>query len=274
MTLVPERLNRFQAELESAIGADLARRRRRARIVRPLAVAAAAGIVGAIVLPGALDGGPSVVDRAEAALATTRGELLHIRMVGQTTAKGSTVRWADEEWLVSGTISPRRSIQTAPDGSRFESGMTEDGLAEFYDPATNTIYAERVIPPSGLSDADAALLARRSLSPQERVKLLLAGGELRDAGRVSVDGHEAVKLVTKNGEVTYFVDPDTYMPIELRATGEGSETDLRFPVYEKLPPSALADGSLSLRAQHPDAAVKVGAEEYESRWAELAPPKP
>ena len=242
--------------------------------IAAVVLAVVGGVVGSIVLSG---GGPSIVDRAEAALAAPVGKALHIRMLGSTTtADGRVVRWEDEEWLISGTISPRRAIETATDGRRFETGMTEDGLAELYDPASNTIYATYALGSASekLSPEDAAMLERRALSPQERVKLLLAGGELEDRGHVTVDGRDAIRLVTASGDVTYLVDPDTYVPIELRATSDGRETDLRFPVYEALSATAVQDGALSLEAQHPDAAVKVDKLAYEEHWAALAPAKP
>ncbi|HZO63287.1 MAG TPA: hypothetical protein VFB35_09950 [Gaiellaceae bacterium] len=90
-----------------------------------------------------------------------------------------------------------------------------------------------------------------------------------------IDGRTAIRLDTADGSVTYFVDPDTYAPIALHARLDGGgETELRFPVYEELPPAAVSDGSLSLRAQHPGAAVKVDKLAYEARLSELAPPKP
>ena len=131
------------------------------------------------------------------------------------------------------------------------------------------IYAERALPAPGLkpaSDSEAAALARRALSPQERVKRLLAGGSKRT---VTSRSTAARRLVTTSGDVTYLVDPDTYIPIELRATRDGGEIDLRFRVYETLSPSVRGGGLFSLRAQHPDAAVKVDAEAYESLWGEL-----
>jgi DNA-directed RNA polymerase specialized sigma24 family protein len=162
--------------------------------------------------------------------------------------------------------------ETAADGQRFESAMTRDGLAEFYDPASNAIYATPVVIPrasgsgaKGDSDTD-AMLARRMLSPQERVKLLLAGGQLQDEGHVSVDGRDAIRLVTAGGDVTYLVDPDTYVPIELQAKLDGGgAVDLRFPVYEELPASDVGGAYFSLRAQHPRAEVKID---------KLAPAKP
>src|SRR4029453_17682699 len=104
------------------------------------------------------------------------------------------------------------------------------------------------------------------------VKLLLAGRDLREAGHVSVDGRDAVRLVTAGGDVTYLVDPDTYVPIELKAKfDDGGGVDLRFPVYEELPPSAVSGGAFSLQAQHPGATLKVDKLAYEERWSELAP---
>jgi hypothetical protein len=200
-------------------------------------------------------------------------------MVGRTTtADGRVVTWRDEEWLVSGSVSPRRAVQTSADGRRFETAMA-DGLAELYDPASNTIYAAPVLlprasgPDSKPGEDDG--LARRLLSPQERVKLLLAGGDLREDGHVSVDGRDAARLVTAGGDVTYLVDPDTYVPIELKARfDDGGGVDLRFPVYEELSPSAVSGGAFSLEAQHPGATLKVDKLAYEQRWSELAPAKP
>jgi hypothetical protein len=116
VTQLPDSLNRFQAELEGAIARDLGRRRRRARVLRPLAAAAVLGVGGALAGPLLLaGGGPSIVNRAEAALTAGSGEFLHIRMLGRTTTPGGqVVEWKDEEWIVSGSIAPRRSIQTGP----------------------------------------------------------------------------------------------------------------------------------------------------------------
>ena len=94
------------------------------------------------------------------------GEVLH----RESTPDGRVVTWRDEEWLVSGTVSPRRAVQTSPDGRRFETAMTRDGLAELYDPASNTIYAAPVLLPRasgpGSKAGEDEGLTRRLLSPQ------------------------------------------------------------------------------------------------------------
>lgn len=272
MTNLPATLTQFRTELEGAIARDLGRHRRRARTLRPLtataAVALGGGVAAAVLLVG---GGPSIVERAEAALTSPSGQALHMVMVGRSTmADGRVVSWQDEEWLVSGSVAPRRAVQTSVDGHRFETAMTDDGLAEFYDTASNTIYAARVV----IDPADKPDLDRRTLSPQERVKLLLAGGKLEDDGHVTVDGRDATRLVTADGDVTYLVDPDTYVPIELHATRNGGEIDLRFPVYEQLPAPAVSGALFSLQAQHPGAVVKIDKLAYEAHWSEVAPRKP
>jgi len=99
---VSHTLTRFRAELEGAIARDLDRRRRRARVVRPLAGAVTLAAVGGVLAATLLSsGGPSIVERAEAALAAPSGKPLHMVMVGRTTtADGRVVSWRDEEWLV------------------------------------------------------------------------------------------------------------------------------------------------------------------------------
>lgn len=281
MTDLSTSLHHFRADLESAIGRDLDRRRRRSRVARPLAGALVFAAVGGVLAATLLGGsGPSIVDRAEAALNTPNGQPLHMVMVGRTTtADGRVVTWRDEEWLVSGTVSPRRAVQTSPDGRRFETAMTRGGLAELYDPASNTIYAAPVLLPQGSGPGskpgEDEGLTRRLLSPQERIKLLLAGGDLREDGHVSVDGRDAIRLVSAGGDVTYLVDPDSYVPIELQGKLDGGgAVDLRFPVYEELPASAVGGALFDLRAQHLGPQVKIDKLAYEEQWSKLAPAKP
>jgi hypothetical protein len=81
------------------------------------------------------------------------------------------------------------------------------------------------------------------------------------------------RTATADGRVVHWEDEEWLVSGSI-APRPGIETDLRFPVYDELPPSALGDGLLSLEAQHPGAAVKVDKLAYEARWSELAPPKP
>ena len=86
MTDVSQPMIRFRGQLEAAIARDLDRRRRRARVVRPLAGAVALAAVGGVLAATLLgSSGPSIVERAEAALAAPSGQPLHMVMVGRTT---------------------------------------------------------------------------------------------------------------------------------------------------------------------------------------------
>ena len=79
MTALPPSLDRFGGELENAVGRDLRRRHTRRRVVRGAAVLAVAGAVALGLLNGLTGGGPSVVQRAAAALESDGG-ILHYRM--------------------------------------------------------------------------------------------------------------------------------------------------------------------------------------------------
>ena len=75
--------------------------------------------------------------------------------------------------------------------------------------------------------------------------------------------------------MTYLVDPDSYVPIELHGKlGGGGAIELSFPVYEKLPASAVGGALFDLRAQHPGAEVEIDKLAYEEQWSRLAPAKP
>jgi hypothetical protein len=106
---VPTRLVRFQAELESAIARERARRPRRLA-VRTTVVAAAAAAVTLGVL-GALPGNePSVVERAAAALRAVDGTILHTVLVGTMTEPGGTSTAVRiETWQASSSAAASRS---------------------------------------------------------------------------------------------------------------------------------------------------------------------
>ena len=298
MTHLPDSLNRFQAELEGAIARDLGHRHRRSRVVRPLVVAAglaAAGIAAALVAAG---GGPSIVDRAEAALTLDSGSILHMKLDGrQTNPKdGSVTRWEDESWELSGA-NARRQIEVNA-GGRVESALTADGLAQIYDPTTNTIYSENAAEaktkrtPDGNpgkpvpKQAQAPSASKQQLPPKaqnlgadveqprtpaEKLRLLLQGGKLREDGHESIDGRDAIRLVSDTADLAYLVDADTFAPIEWTSRRAGGTVTLRFHVYETLPANPENEALVSLTAQHPGAAVDSDSAHYDAVQSRLFP---
>jgi hypothetical protein len=294
-------LSRFRTQLEQAIAADSARRRRRLRVARPVALTAgaiAAGIAAFLLVGG---GGPSIVDRAQAALSASQGEILHMRLLGtQSNPDGTVVHWQDESWELIGDAAARRQIEVGSDGRQVESGITQDGLAQLYDPATNTVYSEdaataKASVPPGRSSVEAVpktaassppkprsaeeLPAKATLdqgveaprTPQEKIRLLLETGKLREDGRVSVDGRRATRLVSEAAEATYLVDATTGDPIEWRTGGTDGSTTLRFAVYETLPATAANRALVSVTAQHPGATLDDDPAHYAAAQDALFP---
>jgi hypothetical protein len=141
MTGLPPALERFGAELEDAARRDLGHRRMRRRLIRATAVLAVVA-AGALGLLSALTNGrgPSVVERAAAALQASGDTILHFRMnAEQQNGDGTSASWHSETWQLLVAPYTRRQIEVESDGIRAES-MTQGDTNELYDSATDTIY--------------------------------------------------------------------------------------------------------------------------------------
>jgi hypothetical protein len=99
---------------------------------------------------------------------------------------------------------------------------------------------------------------------------LLHRGVVAD-GPVVVGGREALRIVSRDGGTTYFFDPDTYAPIELRTTGDGGGVTLTFLAYEELPRTAANLALVSLADQHPTAEVNRDPAAYRAAELRLYP---
>jgi hypothetical protein len=141
MNALPPSLDRFGPDLESAVRRDLSGRRRHRRAVRAvvsLAVAAAAAL-GLLSALGT--GGPSVVERAAAALRSSGDTILHYRFdAEQQNGDGSVATWHQETWQLREVPYTRRQIAVdGSDGIRAES-VTSGDTNELYDASNDTIY--------------------------------------------------------------------------------------------------------------------------------------
>jgi hypothetical protein len=140
MSVLPPTLDRFGAELEDAVRRDLRTWRRRRRLFRAAALAAVAAALAAALLNLVPTGGPSVVDRAAAALKPAGDTILHYRLDGeQRNPDGSAVTWRSETWQLRVAPFTRRQIEIGSEGIRAES-LTRGDLNELYDVRSNTIY--------------------------------------------------------------------------------------------------------------------------------------
>jgi hypothetical protein len=141
MTGLPPTLERFGAELEDAARRDLGHQRTRRRLIRASAVLTVVA-AGALGLLSALTngGGPSVVERAAAALQASGDKILHFQMnAEQQNGDGTSVSWHSETWQLLVAPYTRRQIEIGSDGIRADS-MTQGDTNELYDSGTDTIY--------------------------------------------------------------------------------------------------------------------------------------
>jgi hypothetical protein len=257
----------------------------------------------AVVRPAAAQ---SVVRRAIVALTPSPSSLLHVHIVGrQDNRDGSVVTWQSESWEENVAPFARRQIETIGDGHSVETSFT-DGVIQLYDPAKNTIYTnppkphpldfkpgprpgtyvvrvphvgggfvERVI----AADADDLRRLQEGLTrqrPEEDIfrtqaLALLRSGQARIDRQARIDGRDAIRIAAKDGHMTYLIDAETYDPIELRTTGAGGGTTIRFRAYEQLPSTQTNRALLSLSGAHPGATVEPRPAAYAAAYKRLFP---
>jgi hypothetical protein len=105
---------------------------------------------------------------------------------------------------------------------------------------------------------------------RDQILALLNSGGARVDGHRTIDGRDTIEISSADGHTTYYVDPDSYNPVELDTTGTGGGVALRFHTYEALP--AEGNGSLlDLEAQHPNVTVDRDASDYQAAQARLFP---
>ncbi len=215
-------------------GPDLSAPRRR-RWARPAAAIAAVGLtvaVGVTVAP--FRGGPSLVDRATAAL-NRPGLIEHVRLVSKS--EGQDVGQETEYWSLEDKQSRVRTALVT--GDWYES-----------------------VGPYGICSA----LSRRSSTANscvgtgEAIRQALESGEARVLGDGVVEGREVTRIAfaAKNIDASgvYEVDRETMLPVRLTATMGGPPTTEEYSIFEYLP---ATDDNLALLQGSPGAAeVAVG----------------
>ena len=141
MNALPPSLDSFADEFETAVDRDLRTRRTRRRMVRGVAVLAVVAAAALGLLSGLTGGGPSVVQRAAAALQSSDDSILHYQFdATQQNGDGTVATWKQETWQLRVAPYTRRQISVdSTDGIRAESVSSGD-TNELYDAHTDTIY--------------------------------------------------------------------------------------------------------------------------------------
>ena len=140
MNGLPPTLDRFGAELEDAVRRDLGNGRRRRRMIRSAVVLAAVAAAALGLLSVFGSGGPSVVDRAAAALRSSDDSILHYSFdATQQNGDGTVATSHQETWQLLVPPYTRRQIAVDTETPRAES-VSRGRLNELYDSSSNTIY--------------------------------------------------------------------------------------------------------------------------------------
>ena len=123
-------------------------------------------------------------------------------------------------------------------------------------------------PPPSSDDSSSADFS--SADSRGQILALLRSGEAHVVGHRTIHGRDTIEIASSDGHTTYFVDPGSYKPVELRTRGTDGGTALWFRTYETLP--AGSNGNLlNLTAQHPDAQIDRDPAHYNAAAARLFP---
>ena len=261
------------------------RARRRVLAVAGAACAVLAGFA-AVDLLNSDTPGPSVVDRAVAAV--TRGGVYHVVELMTFHAEGTPEAAQSlvfESWRTPDGRLHRKTFrvrdgQQGPlveDFAGRKRAGRESGAALQWDPSSNTIGE------SGFAGGDLPFLGPFE-DPGSRLRTLRKQGRLRAAGTTTVDGKRAYRLVSgtfaadkDQVEVEIAVDTQTYLPLSQHVSVETSagqklESSTRYRTYERLATNDESRGRLALDP-HPGAKCSPAAHEL-TKQRDLGFPNP
>ena len=252
---------------------------RRRRLIWQGALVAGAAVIVLAVLSivnvfGA--GGPSIVEKAVAALNPNENAIVHVKITGTESADGGySDTWTEESWTSISSPYLRRDVQAFPSSPVSEMVFDDTGFYQVYDAASNTIYQ-----PPGMGTAGFA--SEQLNQYTDMIRELLQSGNAVVDGTETIAGREVTRIVatkdygtapdgTKYG-TWYYVDRDTMIPVEWRETRDGGKVvDIHFDVYEQLRATEENLALLDLAAQHPGATLNTSLEDYQKSLNMPAP---
>ena len=248
MTDLPPTLERFGAELETAVRRDLGSRRKRRRMLRSGALVAAVAAAALGVLSALPTGGPSVVERAAAALQSSDDAILHYQLSAeQRNPDGSVVSWHSETWQLRVAPFTRRQIEVGSDGVRAES-VTKGDLNELYDAQADTIYAATS---QELRDANMPkieIVSKSKLAKLTGSSTATAAYLMRQDGRPTVIATEEGAARLRQELARHQQEPAGPIPAEFR----GEILDLLRSGSVRVTGHVQVDGRDAIRLESPD----------------------
>jgi hypothetical protein len=275
--LTPEAQREADAMLARLLATPVTEPQRSRSRVRPraLAVAGAAcvalAVFVAINLLGSKAPGPSVVDRAVAAV--TRGGVYHVVERMTVRGPGQPAEIDSESWYTHDGRLHRKAFTTRGGKRQLAEEFAgrrrpgrSSGVALRWDPSSNTIEESGFVNGGGVPFLDPFT------DPGARLQALEKQGKLRAAGTTTVDGKRAYRLVSgkvpvdkDQAEVEIAVDAKTYLPLTQRLTltmaaGPKVVALTRYSVYERVGLNDRTERRLALD-RHPGAKCSEGAHE-------------
>jgi hypothetical protein len=211
---------------------------------------AGVGVAGAVVallvilLVGFWGGKPSIVDRANAALALKPQTILHERFNSTLTdpASGTVTRTSEEIWLGDG--GRFRAIRTTPGSPPQEFGRAgrHQPLVTF-NPGTNALKSDCVASYDRFRD------------PVAVIREYLAAGRMKVVGHTTLNGRQVVKLrgVSSSETDELYVDRNTYYPVRLTSRFSGRQHGfavIQFTTYRYEPVTPATRTLANIRSQH------------------------
>jgi hypothetical protein len=268
-------LDAFGRDLEQAATRPVPPRLRIPHLAAAVAVVVA-GVTAALLATPDGDNRVDAVAQARAALAPPAQQLVHL-VVRQTfelrSGRGALPSTMIEQWAASDP--PRwRIAWKAPGGGALSDayGPIAGPVQIAYAAGTQSTYVRQrntLTLVHGFTDADVtASVAGPTLlgnDPIAGIRAMLNRGELRNAGRGSVDGRAVWRLVgalpvqrdgkTLTTRLEYDVNRVSYAPVAARvqlpvpASSPPSALALRFPTFQRLPLTAANARLLQIRPQ-------------------------
>jgi len=235
---------------------------------------------------------PGFLERAEAALPTPNGRILHMKTELTTTSTDPpcTVTFRpDESWADQTPPYRFRSIYTTPDVPPSEidtrvivcaSGKQEEiggpvnaRLVEFVPP--NTLVNVAPFSPNRFSPLQPTQTPNHAPDPVTTLRAAIRTGRAHDEGSTTLHGSKVERIridppptgcIPCPPQPLYvYVDPDTFYPVEVRAVPDVNldgvhvvrvTLDIRYLTYEYLPRTAANLALTNIRTQHPNACLK------------------
>jgi hypothetical protein len=245
-------------------------------IIRGATIAVGVAVVALVVLSVVNvfgSGGPSIVKKAEAALAVPVNTLIHFRTDGsQDNGDGTTATWSDETWLSNAAQSALRRIEVTSSSAPAETALSEAGLYQLYDPDTNTVYQRQAAAGSEEAKIAQSLVSEGGEFQQFKndALKLVQSPDAKVEEHVDFNGRDATRITSADGRVVYFVDPKSSDPLGWQTIGDGGGTIMRIS-YEKLPVTAENLKLVDLIKQHAGAKIDTDPAHYDKALGKLFP---